>query len=235
MDTLRIIWDRLLGNTVVAPEIYSADIVAFNLVLSMFLGIVIAYVYKSVHKGISYSQSYVYSIVVVTMVVSLAMMVIGNDITRAFALLGTFTIIRYRTAIKDPKDTAFIFIALVVGLAVGSSNYSIAIVGTLVISIAAIVLDRTNFGAITKLEQVLYLTVDSKAINQNYLEELMHKGFKSSKLLNVNYINEGNKMTFTYNIEVYKSHKSPAIVKKLSTIRGVESVEILAAQNIVEF
>ena len=103
--------DQLLGNDVATPVIYSADIVAFNLLVAMVLGMIIGLVYKQVHKGISYSQSYVYSIVVVTMTVSLAMMVIGNDITRAFALLGTFTIIRYRTAVKDPKDTAFIFIA----------------------------------------------------------------------------------------------------------------------------
>lgn len=235
METFNSLLDKLLGNTVVAPDIYSADVVAFGLILALVLGVIIALIYKYVHKGISYSQSYVYSIVIVTMVVALAMMVIGNDITRAFALLGTFTIIRYRTAVKDPKDTAFIFIALVVGLAVGSSNYSIAIVGTLVIGITAIILDRINFGAITKLEQVLYLTVDVKKLDQNNLEEYMHKAFRSSKLLNVNYINDGNKMTYTYNVELYKSHKSEEIVKKLSGAKGIDSVEILAAQNIVEF
>ena len=235
METIQSIINKLLGNDLVTPEVYSADIVAFNLILAMALGILIAYVYRNVHKGISYSQSYVYSIVVVTMVVALAMMVIGNDITRAFALLGTFTIIRYRTAVKDPKDTAFIFVALVVGLAVGSSNYSIAIVGTLVISIAAVVLDRTNFGSITKLEQVLYLTADINKVNQDKLSKFMHKAFRSSKLLNANFINDGNKITYTYNVDLYKPEDSDRIIKTLSGIQGIDSVELLASQNIVEF
>jgi len=227
--------DRLLGNTVVAPDIFSADVVAFNLALTFVLGVLIALVYKRVHKGISYSQSYVYSIVIVAMVVSLAMMVIGNDITRAFALLGTFTIIRYRTAVKDPKDTAFIFISLVVGLAVGSANYSIAITGAAVMSAAALFLDHINFGAATKLEQVLYMTVDAKKSDQDELSKTLHKLFKSSTLLNVNYLNANNQLIYSYNVTTKKSDKTGDIVKSLSKVKGVDNVEILASQNLVEF
>ena len=227
--------DRLLGNTVVAPDIFSADIVAFNLVLTFILSAIIALVYKRVHKGISYSQSYVYSIVIVAMVVSLAMMVIGNDITRAFALLGTFTIIRYRTAVKDPKDTAFIFIALVVGLAVGSANYSIAVTGTVVMSLAAILLDYIDFGAATKLEHVLYMTVDAKKTDQDALSKLLHKVFKSSTLLNVNYLNPKNQLIYSYNVTTKNASEAGDIVKQISDLKGVENVELLASQNLVEF
>lgn len=232
---MRELLDRLLGNTVTAPDIYSADIVTLNLLLALIVGMTVATVYKRVHKGISYSQSYVYSIVIVTMVVALAMMVIGNDITRAFALLGTFTIIRYRTAVKDPKDTAFIFIALVLGLAVGASNYGIAVSGTFVMSIAALALDRLNFGAATKLEQVMYLTVDAKKIDQDKLEQTMHSAFTHSTLLNVNYINDGDKLTYAYNVTAKKTAKADKTLKMFYTIKGVETAEILTAQNLVEF
>lgn len=232
---MREILDRLLGNTVVAPDIYSAEIVAVNLFLALLIGLIIGTVYKRVHKGISYSQSYVYSIVIVTMVVALAMMVIGNDITRAFALLGTFTIIRYRTAVKDPKDTAFIFIALVLGLAAGSSNYGIAISGTVIMSATALFLDWINFGAVTKLEQVLYLTVNAKKVGQEDIEKVMKKLLIHTTLLNVNYNNDDDRMTYTFNIEMKKSGTSDDIIKKLTALKGVHEAEVLAAQNLVEF
>lgn len=226
--------DQLLGNNVSAPVIYSADIVAFNLLVAMVLGMIIGTVYKHVHKGISYSQSYVYSIVVVTMAVSLAMMVIGNDITRAFALLGTFTIIRYRTAVKDPKDTAFIFVALVIGLAVGASNYGIALAGTLVMMFAMLFLDRMNFGAATKTDHVLYMTASPQFASDEGFEDVMRRAFGSATLLNVNYESIGERTSYTYNV----SPRREGIQASLATLRdmdGVETIEILAAQNIVEF
>lgn len=229
------LFDKLLGNNVVAPEIYSSDIVALNLIITLGLAMVIGLTYKKVHKGISYSQSYVYSIVLVAMVVCLAMMVIGNDITRAFALLGTFTIIRYRTAVKDPKDTAFIFIALVVGLAVGSSNYGIAITGSMIMCLTALFLDKIDFGAAVKLEHVLYLTLDARKSEQDELEKVMKKSFLKSSLLNVNYLNSQHQLIYTYNVTAKKSVKPESATSEIQELKGIQSVELLASQNMVEF
>ena len=227
--------DILLGQEVVSPEIFSADIVAINLGLTFILAALIALVYKRVHKGVSYSQSFVVSIVLVSMVVSLAMMVIGNDITRAFALLGTFTIIRYRTAVKDPKDTAFIFIALVVGLAVGSANYSIAIVGTIMLSGASLFLDAVNFGAAVKREKVLYLTVNTKSIDSEKLESITKRSFTSTVLLDVNYQREDSRLVYSYNVQEKSQAQEDSFIRDAVKLNGVESAEILASQNLIEF
>jgi len=227
--------DILLGKDAVAPEIFSADIVAFNLALAFALAAVTALTYKRVHKGVSYSQSFVVSIVLVSMVVALAMMVIGNDITRAFALLGTFTIIRYRTAVKDPKDTAFIFISLVVGLAVGSTNYSIAIVGTLMLNAASLLLHFMNFGAAVKREKVLYLSVNTKLIDSEKLEDAIKSSFTKTTLLDVNFVREGSKLVYSYNVEEKSKAQEDKFIKAVAKLKGVESAEILASQNLIEF
>lgn len=227
--------DVILGNTVIAPEVYSADVVLVNLLVAMVLGMIIATAYKQVHRGISYSQSYVFSIVVVTMTVALAMMVIGNDITRAFALLGTFTIIRYRTAVKDPKDTAFIFIALVVGLAIGASNYGIGIAGTFVMVAAVLFLHLTNFGAATKTDQVLYLTAGTEFASEAQFEEVLRGLFKKARLLNVSFESDGQRTSYTYNVSHRRGEGPSGAVAALRQMDGVERVEVLTAQNIVEF
>lgn len=227
--------DRLLGRTVISPEIYTADIVVLNLLISMGLALMVAETYRRTHRGISYSQSYVYSIVMVSMTVALAMMVIGNDITRAFALLGTFTIIRYRTAVKDPKDTAFIFMSLVVGLAVGSSNYGIAIAGSLTLCLAALLLDWFDFGSAEKLDSVLYLQASAGRVAQTELESVMRTNFSKAKLLNLNYLNSDDLVMYAYNIVLSKTTPADEAIGQLMALDGVQSAEMLSAHNVVEF
>ncbi len=206
-----------------------------KLLLALVLGIVIAKVYKHVHKGISYSESYAFSIVIVTMIVAFVMMVIGGNVARAFTLLGAFTIIRYRTAVKDPKDTAFIFLALVVGLGVGASVYELAITGTIMIALAALLLDKINFGSLIKLEQILYLTVEPKSIDQKSLEVILKGLFKEISVINVNFNSSNNSLQYSYNVKLIKNNDQTGAIDKIAAVRGVRSAEILASQQVVEF
>ena len=100
-----------------------------NLGLACVLGLIISLIYKKTHTGLSYSQSFLITIIFVTVIVSMVMMVIGNSLARAFALVGALSIIRFRTVIKDTKDTAYVFIALAAGMAAGTSSYLLAISG----------------------------------------------------------------------------------------------------------
>lgn len=206
-----------------------------KLLLALVLGIIIAKVYKHVHKGISYSESYAFSIVLVTMIVAFVMMVIGGNVARAFTLLGAFTIIRYRTAVKDPKDTAFIFLALVVGLGVGASDYELAIIGTVMVALAALLLDRINFGSLIKLEQILYLTVEPKSIDQKSLEVILKGLFKEIAVINVNFNSSNNSLQYSYNVKLIKNNDQTGAIDKLAAVKGVRNAEILASQQVVEF
>ena len=86
-------------------QIYSQFDILMNLTLSIFLGLFISYVYKLTHKGVSYSQSFMLTIVFVTIIVAMVMMVIGNNVARAFALVGALSIIRFRTVVKAVSYT----------------------------------------------------------------------------------------------------------------------------------
>ena len=121
-------------------QIYSQFDILMNLTLSIFLGLFISYVYKLTHKGVSYSQSFMLTIVFVTIIVAMVMMVIGNNVARAFALVGALSIIRFRTVVKDTKDTAYIFLALAAGMAAGTSSYFLALSGSLITAAVAYIL-----------------------------------------------------------------------------------------------
>ena len=98
-------------------EIYLPQQIIINLFISFVLGVVISIVYKKTHKGLSYSQSFMITNIFVAVIVCMVIMIIGNSLARAFALVGALSIIRFRTVVKDTKDTAYIFWSLAAGMA----------------------------------------------------------------------------------------------------------------------
>ncbi len=226
---------QALNSQTTNNAVSSSGVIAFNLFLAMILGVIVAKTYRRVHRGISYSPSYAYSIVIITMVVSFVMMVIAGNITKAFTLLGAFTIIRYRTAVKDPKDTAFIFLALVLGLAIGSSDYAMAFTGTAMLVTTALMLDKLNFGSMIKLDQVVYINVEPQSISQKDLERKLRSLFKKVETINVNYNGASSTLQYSYSVQLKKLEDQGIAMEQLSSLKGITNVEILSSQQIIEF
>jgi len=145
--------ESLFSSTL--SQTISIPIIAFNIILSLGLAVLVAYVYQITHRGISYSQSFIHTLVLLCMIVSVVMMVIGNNLARAFGLVGALSIIRFRTAVKDTKDTAYVFWVLAIGMAIGTGNYSIALISIVIIAFGVFVLSRGNFASIKKHDFIL--------------------------------------------------------------------------------
>ena len=139
-------WD-IIDGSVVTDTAFSPESVLLSLLLAFVLGQILAWVYYLTHSGLSYSRSFVQSLVIVTVVVAMIMAVIGNNVVRAFGLMGALSIIRFRNVVKDTRDMAFIFCTLVVGMAAGTRYYSLAIMGTIILSTITLYLHLTGFGS----------------------------------------------------------------------------------------
>ena len=103
-------------------KVYFPNEIVFNLILSFFYGLLISFVYKKTHKGMSYSQSFMITNIFLSVIVCMVIMTIGNSVSRAFALVGALSIIRFRTVIKDTKDIVYIFWSLAAGITCGTGN-----------------------------------------------------------------------------------------------------------------
>ena len=117
------------------------------LVLSTFLCFIAALTYKYTHEGISYSPSFVHTTIMFGVLVSAIMLIIGSNIARAFALVGTLSIIRFRNAIKDTRDVGFIFFMMTIGMAVGTRFFSLAVILTFFVCLLIIALKWFNFAS----------------------------------------------------------------------------------------
>lgn len=109
--------------------------VIVTLALALIVGGFICFVYKKTFGGVMYSRNFNMSLVVLTMVTSLMLMLINNSLALSMGMVGALSIIRFRTAIKDPMDTVFMFWSVGEGIAIGTKFYDIAIIAAIAIGV----------------------------------------------------------------------------------------------------
>ena len=114
--------------------------VVISLALALVIGLYIFFIYKKSFSGVMYSRNFNVSLILITLVTTLVLMLISTNITLALGMVGALSIVRFRTAIKDPIDTAFMFWAVGEGLALGVGFFDAAIIGGVVIGIFVLLL-----------------------------------------------------------------------------------------------
>ena len=106
--------------------------ILMNILFSAFLGIVIYLSYYLTHRGTIYSKKFNVSLVVLTVLTGTVMTVIGNNLALSLGMVGALSIVRFRTAIKDSRDSIYIFWTIIVGICCGVGDYMVAAIGSTV-------------------------------------------------------------------------------------------------------
>jgi len=200
--------------------------VVINFLAACVISILIYISYKLSHSGAVYSQKFNVSLIMLVLVTTLVMNVIGNNIALSLGMVGALSIVRFRTAIKDPRDTAYIFWAIAVGICCGVSDYLIAGIGTFIIF-----LFLTLFGFVKDNERILVvIRMDTKAVE--LVENCMASLFEGKAVLRVdNQSVEENRAEAIYEISdrlLEKVQKANGMCSKtISAIEGVRSVSFV--------
>jgi uncharacterized membrane protein YhiD involved in acid resistance len=166
--------------------------------LSFTLVLVITQVYKYTYKGSRYSQSFVHTVIIMGVVVSIIMIVIGNNIAVAFGLVGAFSIIRFRSAMSDPKDIAFIFFGMATGIACGLGFYILAILFTLSLSLLIILLYKVDYGQKGQSTRTLRVTVPENLQHEGLFDDIFAYFLEQYNLTNVETTNLGTMIQLEY-------------------------------------
>ena len=216
-------------------SVYTFNEVFINLIISFFLGLYISWIYKVTHKGLSYSQSFMITNIFVCMIVCMVIMIIGNSLVRAFALVGALSIIRFRTVVKDTKDTSFIFWSLAAGMAAGTSNYMIAATGTGIISFIAYTLLKVNYGSIYKSEFILQcrlMLADEK--KDDYIK-ILNEYSKSCTLLNSEISGDKTSTKLTYDVILKDDEEQNDLIISLSKINYISEINLIASKSDIDY
>ena len=227
MDTLLICPEGSLLN-------YSYTEILINIAVSLIVGLALASTYRQTHKGLSYSQSFSQTVVFVAVIVAIVMMVIGGSLARAFALVGALSIIRFRTVLKDTKDMAYVFAALALGMAAGTSNYFLASAGTVVMILVAYGLNKTNFGAVYKSEFILRFRFLREGSSEDYLEAIKST-CKRYDLLHLEPSGDNKSVSLTYDVALKDDISADNLTEKMGALGNIEEIVLIASKNDVDY
>lgn len=163
-----------------------------NLLVALLCGTFIGIMYRVTYRGVNYSSNQVIAIIMLCMITALVIMVIGNNLARAFGLVGAMSIIRFRTAVKDTQDIMFIFFALAIGLACGAGMHLIAIMGSAFIGLTVLIAVLINEENPKKREYLLQIYSRNLTQQTGMLDPILRKYTGKSKLINIKSIGEGD-------------------------------------------
>lgn len=225
--------NNLLDITNISGVEFSSALIVLNIVLAFVLSMVIAWVYQRTHRGLAYSQSYVISLVMMTVLAAIAMMILGNNLVRALGVLGIFALIRFRTIIKDTKDVTFLFFGLAVGMAVGTSNYLIAFIGSAMLSLIILILDKYNFGSVVR-EGFLVTLVTDQNFNQDSYKNVFEKNLKSHRILQIK-SRPGGEKEYYFSILFKNEGFSGGFINELQSLPGVKFVDLITGKDAAEY
>ena len=197
--------------------------VVLSLALSFVLGQVIAWTYMWTHSGLSYSRSFVQALVVLPIVLSMAMVVLAmaNSLVIAFGLMGAVAIVRFRNILKDTRDTAFLLLALVIGLAVGTGTFEIAVLGTLAMCGVLVLLYFTSFGSRQRFDVVLGFRLLGGARSLGALEPTLRRHCRKAVLASQRVSADGGSADVSYRVLLRNPSRSAELMEALSSVAGV--------------
>ena len=217
---------------------------------SIFLSFIIAITYRGTHRGVSYSQNFTQNLVLIGCVVGIVMLVIGTNIARAFTLVGALSIIRFRTAIKDPKDVGFIFFVMVVGMACGTKFYPVAIITTFVGCGLIYFMTYTSFGQKGLAQDILEMYFPVTEDYAKVLSPIFIRHLKYYSILSVDSVDDKtNRLSFivtfktkrrkllTFNKrEIVDEGLAPksALLSELQKIEYITNIKVIEGSSSIE-
>lgn len=145
--------------------------VVLHILVSVILGGCIYLSYYITHAGTVYSRKFNISLLTLTILTATVMTVIGNNIALSLGMVGALSIVRFRTAIKDSRDTTYIFWTIIVGICCGVGDYTVAVVGSSAVFLVLLVLGRV------KNDNRMLLVIRGQRSEEQQIEAVVFQGF----------------------------------------------------------
>lgn len=142
---------------------------------SIILGLAISITYMKTNKKSGYNSGFTTTLIMLPVIISIIILLVGNNVARAFSLAGAFSIIRFRSAPGDPKDISYVFFTLAVGLTCGMGYIGYGVIFTTILCLLMTILSVTNFAAPKGSAMQLKITVPEDLNYERVFEEVLDK------------------------------------------------------------
>ncbi|WP_195430563.1 DUF4956 domain-containing protein [Clostridium sp. D46t1_190503_E9] len=147
----------------------------FIIISSIVLGLIISLAYMKTHKKEGYSTGFTITLIMLPVIIAIIILLVGNNVARAFSLAGAFSIIRFRSAPGDPKDITYVFFTLAVGLTCGMGYIGYAFIFTLILCALTLILDSTKFAMPKTKTSKLKITIPEDLNYDGIFDDILNK------------------------------------------------------------
>jgi len=215
-----------LDNIVQINQDLNIWMILINLAVAFVLVMFIFFIYKITFSGVLYSKNFNITLVIVSLVTTSAVIVISSNIILALGMVGALSIVRFRMAVKDPKDVGFLFWAITNGIICGISAYSLGVISVLFIGLILFLLSRK----IRFIEPYL-LIIDSKDLSTQEIESILKKYTLLYKLRSK--VIDGEKSQIIIEIKI-KKDKIQEILKEIKGLKDLIYVKLVSYEGDLE-
>ena len=195
--------------------------ILIGLGMGCVVGLIIAFVYKRCYRGVLYSPTFSMTLMMLTLITTPVVMCIKSDIALSMGMVGALSIVRFRTAVKDPMDTAYMFWALTMGILLGAELYVHALAVVLGISVILIAMTFIRF----RNPNAYLLVVHYDDYAESEITQLLRRTVRQRKLRSKTVTRSGAEMT----VEVRLDSKQD-LVSAVLNIEGVHDATLVACQ-----
>jgi len=195
--------------------------ILIGIIMAVIVGAVIAFVYKRCYRGVLYSPGFALTLMMLTLITTPVVMCIKSDIALSMGMVGALSIVRFRTAVKDPMDTAYMFWALTMGILLGAELYVHALIVVLAISVVLFGMSFLHF----RKPNAYLLVVHYDEYAEQDITQLLRRTVKQRKLRSKTVTRAGAEMT----VEVRLDSKQDLVASVLN-IEGVHDATLVACQ-----
>jgi uncharacterized membrane protein YhiD involved in acid resistance len=200
--------------------------VLVRLVLAMLLGGAVTLVYRATRAADEAAPSFTVTLVLLSILIAMVTQVIGDNVARAFSLVGALSIVRFRTIVRDTQDTAYVIFAVAVGMAVGAGHPVLAVSGIGVVAMAALLM-RRGAGALSGRHETYLLKVrlglghDASTLSPTFDTHLLAR-----HLVSIETAKQGMALELTYRTALRSEQAAGELVKALNRLDGVQAISL---------
>lgn len=199
-----------------------------RLVAALLLGSAVVGIHRATRGRTSdHSATFPATLVMLCVLIAMVTQVIGDNFARAFSLAGVLSIVRFRTVLRDTKDTAFVIFAVVVGMSIGAGQPTVALIGlATVAAAAAIYRDRPHEIATAIHKKILIVKLTWSAELETQLREALLKHVTDVQTLGASTIRQGSAMELHYRVTLLATTSLPQLIADLNRTEGILSAEV---------
>ncbi|MBG9982733.1 DUF4956 domain-containing protein [Aerococcaceae bacterium DSM 111020] len=210
---------ELITESEILPNLSNAEVIS-SIVFSLILSVIMYLTFKKVHNKLAYDPNFNIMLVMLAVISTIIMLLIRGNVALSLGMLGSLSLVRFRTNIKDNRDIGFVFWAMFIGLVSASHEYFLGVLGSLILALLLIIADNRASSSQNMLLVIRGRYADIEAVDQTLYNHASSYNLKAQNLLDDSFE------------LVYYFRAKPANQDKITTtikgFEGVDTVNILA-------